>query len=312
MPETVSLRPKRVSKHRSRCRRARKAPGWNVSSTQQPANRSRPFVETAIQVARGAAEWIHFRRLARWRRSRDLMKIKDRFRNVVRGFIYGVPSARRVVAGLLGSVFKTSNDSPEFWDQALSTWAKPYLGGTFTVDSRYALTLTLLHHFCPRAKSLLDMGCAGGTLAQFLDSSRPPGASSRIRPGDGRTAASGVGQNGASAAGRRSGGRLDGVRARPVARARLRTLRARPAHSPQRHRLHRPARRPCASRPALAYSTVADRKRVAPAKGTRVVRTLSGTSTEAAVCHVTRLVEVLTRCAGRSRPGARPWPSFPA
>ena len=57
-----------------------------------------------------------------------------------------------------------------FWDKKLATDWKTYLGGTISVNARNAITLTLLRSCVPAAQSVLDVGCASGSLA------RAPGA----------------------------------------------------------------------------------------------------------------------------------------
>lgn len=55
-----------------------------------------------------------------------------------------------------------------YWDTTLTGKCAPYLGGTLSIDARNALVAALLKHHAPRATSLLDIGCAGGTLAEVL------------------------------------------------------------------------------------------------------------------------------------------------
>jgi 2-polyprenyl-3-methyl-5-hydroxy-6-metoxy-1,4-benzoquinol methylase len=43
------------------------------------------------------------------------------------------------------------------------------MGGTLSIDIRNAVTVSLARQLCPGAKSILDLGCAGGTLALCLD-----------------------------------------------------------------------------------------------------------------------------------------------
>jgi 2-polyprenyl-3-methyl-5-hydroxy-6-metoxy-1,4-benzoquinol methylase len=55
-----------------------------------------------------------------------------------------------------------------YWDSTLSGKCAPYLGGTLSIDARNALVAMLLKHHATDATSLLDIGCAGGTLADVL------------------------------------------------------------------------------------------------------------------------------------------------
>jgi 2-polyprenyl-3-methyl-5-hydroxy-6-metoxy-1,4-benzoquinol methylase len=55
-----------------------------------------------------------------------------------------------------------------YWDSTLVGKCAPYLGGTLSIDARNALVAMLLKHHALGATSLLDIGCAGGTLADVL------------------------------------------------------------------------------------------------------------------------------------------------
>lgn len=67
--------------------------------------------------------------------------------------------------------------SRKYWNDALSSWASPYLGGTLSIDMRNAIVSTMLRHSLRDAssdnegRSLLDIGCAGDMLADTLDHS---------------------------------------------------------------------------------------------------------------------------------------------
>ncbi len=56
----------------------------------------------------------------------------------------------------------------DYWDGQVSGFFAPRLGGTVPVDARNRIIETLLRHHLPSAKSALDIGCAGGTLATVL------------------------------------------------------------------------------------------------------------------------------------------------
>jgi 2-polyprenyl-3-methyl-5-hydroxy-6-metoxy-1,4-benzoquinol methylase len=56
----------------------------------------------------------------------------------------------------------------QYWDASLAGAMAPYLGGTLSVDTRNAIMCALLKHQAPDAQTLLDIGCAGGSLAGAL------------------------------------------------------------------------------------------------------------------------------------------------
>lgn len=87
-----------------------------------------------------------------------------------RDAVYGTPILGRVVRQFLENrrgVYQHS--TKEYWDKNLATTAKSYLGGTVQVDARDALANSLIRHHAPTARSLLDLGCAGGSLGYALD-----------------------------------------------------------------------------------------------------------------------------------------------
>lgn len=55
-----------------------------------------------------------------------------------------------------------------YWNESLKGWASSYLGGTLAIDLRNSMTVLLAKQVAPAAKSVLDLGCAGGTLALCL------------------------------------------------------------------------------------------------------------------------------------------------
>lgn len=61
-----------------------------------------------------------------------------------------------------------SHRTATYWDAALSGRLRPYLGGTISVDVRNVVTAQLLHAVFPAAMSILDVGCAAGTLAKAV------------------------------------------------------------------------------------------------------------------------------------------------
>jgi 2-polyprenyl-3-methyl-5-hydroxy-6-metoxy-1,4-benzoquinol methylase len=82
--------------------------------------------------------------------------MRPTLRRIIRKIVYRTPAHRWIGAG-------TKHDK-NYWDTKLAGTLKTYLGGTMTINSRNALTLTLIRHFVPEAKSLLDVGCASGSL----------------------------------------------------------------------------------------------------------------------------------------------------
>jgi predicted TPR repeat methyltransferase len=52
----------------------------------------------------------------------------------------------------------------------LEGWASSYLGGTLSIDLRNSITSLLAKQVVPEAKAVLDLGCAGATLAGHLGS----------------------------------------------------------------------------------------------------------------------------------------------
>jgi 2-polyprenyl-3-methyl-5-hydroxy-6-metoxy-1,4-benzoquinol methylase len=54
------------------------------------------------------------------------------------------------------------------WDKNLAGALSPYMGGTLSIDARNALAVVLLQHHAADARTLLDVGCAGGSLARVL------------------------------------------------------------------------------------------------------------------------------------------------
>jgi SAM-dependent methyltransferase len=70
---------------------------------------------------------------------------------------------------LESSMGRRDYQSAEYWNGGLSGWAASYMGGTLSIDVRNAVTVSLARQLCPGATSILDLGCAGGTLVRCLD-----------------------------------------------------------------------------------------------------------------------------------------------
>ena len=79
-------------------------------------------------------------------------------RKSLRSLAYRTPVHRWLGLGALEDYDKA------FWDEKLAGEWKPYLGGTISVEARNAIVLALIRIYAPQAKSLLDMGCASGSL----------------------------------------------------------------------------------------------------------------------------------------------------
>ena len=94
-------------------------------------------------------------------------------RHVARTIVYQTPLGAiiRRIHKAVGGGKKPLHASAEYWDKHLTGRFAPYLGGTVAVDTRNAITRVLLDHVAPHTRSVLDVGCAGGTLLETLDSS---------------------------------------------------------------------------------------------------------------------------------------------
>lgn len=55
------------------------------------------------------------------------------------------------------------------WDQHLAADKIKYLGGTVSIDARNSLVATLVRHYGSQRPAVLDVGCAGGSLAAVID-----------------------------------------------------------------------------------------------------------------------------------------------
>jgi 2-polyprenyl-3-methyl-5-hydroxy-6-metoxy-1,4-benzoquinol methylase len=65
----------------------------------------------------------------------------------------------------------SEEETARYWDNKLSaTHFGTYLGGTLDVDTRNAVTAVLIRHYAQDCPSVLDIGCAGGTLVLALSS----------------------------------------------------------------------------------------------------------------------------------------------
>ncbi len=84
-------------------------------------------------------------------------------------FIYAIPHIGVRMYGLVESYRgKRQHQDPAYWNDSLEGWASSYLGGTLSIDLRNSITVLLAKQVMPEAKSVLDLGCAGATLARHL------------------------------------------------------------------------------------------------------------------------------------------------
>ncbi|MBC7478508.1 MAG: class I SAM-dependent methyltransferase [Pseudorhodobacter sp.] len=86
-------------------------------------------------------------------------------RHKARIVAFALPSVRR----LIERDRLTPTENKAHWDGLLSdTQFSTYLGGTIDVDGGNALTAVLLKYHAVQRPSVLDVGCAGGTLVNAL------------------------------------------------------------------------------------------------------------------------------------------------
>jgi trans-aconitate methyltransferase len=83
----------------------------------------------------------------------------DSIRRSIRRVVYRTPIHR-----WLG--FGNAHLDKTYWDQQLSGPLKSYLGGTISAEIRNMAVLTLLRVAHPSMTSLLDVGCASGSLVR--------------------------------------------------------------------------------------------------------------------------------------------------
>ncbi len=86
-------------------------------------------------------------------------------RHFARSVAYGVPMIRRIMEKNTLEPMRAA----AHWDRLLSqTNFSTYLGGTIGVDASNLLAATLIKYHAPPSPSVLDVGCAGGTLVSVL------------------------------------------------------------------------------------------------------------------------------------------------
>lgn len=97
------------------------------------------------------------------------MSAKVLFRYHARRALYGCRLTRNIAARLSRTPVRTPEENARYWDDMLSgtTW-KPYLGDTFSIDARNAIISTIVKHHAAERPAVLDLGCAGGTIALAL------------------------------------------------------------------------------------------------------------------------------------------------
>jgi predicted TPR repeat methyltransferase len=91
------------------------------------------------------------------------MTLSATLRTAARHVIYATPLFRLTRFGA-----EPAHRTQAYWDTALAGRLKPYLGGTLSIDLRNAVTARLVHTAAPQARSLLDVGCAAGTLGAIV------------------------------------------------------------------------------------------------------------------------------------------------
>lgn len=104
--------------------------------------------------------------------SNPLISPRNKLRRVLsRWFrvVYRVPVLGMQIRRLIESHFSDrSVQERSYWNESLKGWASSYLGGTFANDLRDLVTVLLAKRLAPDATSVLDLGCAGATLALSL------------------------------------------------------------------------------------------------------------------------------------------------
>jgi 2-polyprenyl-3-methyl-5-hydroxy-6-metoxy-1,4-benzoquinol methylase len=75
---------------------------------------------------------------------------------------------RNTVLRRLAEQHTSTLDSAD-WDQHLASDKIKYLGGTVSIDARNSLIATLVRHYGSQRPAVLDVGCAGGSLAVSID-----------------------------------------------------------------------------------------------------------------------------------------------
>ena len=88
-----------------------------------------------------------------------MRKTLGKLSRAARSLAYATPAHRWLKAG--------SGTDGSYWNSKLSNELKSYLGGTIGVEARNALTLALVRMTAPDARSMLDVGCASGSLARM-------------------------------------------------------------------------------------------------------------------------------------------------
>lgn len=96
----------------------------------------------------------------------ELTTLPLRLRRTARALYYR--SGAAVLARSLGLVRRPAHATARYWDEMLAGPCASYLGGTVTIAVRDALVRALVSHHCPGATSLLDVGCAAGSLVSAL------------------------------------------------------------------------------------------------------------------------------------------------
>jgi 2-polyprenyl-3-methyl-5-hydroxy-6-metoxy-1,4-benzoquinol methylase len=86
--------------------------------------------------------------------------MKPKISRILRKVTYSTPIHRWLGIG-------NSHFDSAYWNQKLSDEFKTYLGGTVNVEVRNALAIQLAKMISPHARTLLDVGCASGSLGRY-------------------------------------------------------------------------------------------------------------------------------------------------
>jgi 2-polyprenyl-3-methyl-5-hydroxy-6-metoxy-1,4-benzoquinol methylase len=104
-----------------------------------------------------------------WMSLRPLLSTNHSLLSALAGCVYRIPTVgirfRRFIEARFGARIGFDR---AFWNDSLNGWASAYLGGTLSIDIRNAVTASLVHRLAPEATSVLDLGCAGASLAGCL------------------------------------------------------------------------------------------------------------------------------------------------
>ena len=99
-------------------------------------------------------------------------RTSDLFRRAARKLVYGT-TLGRMLDKLRGGGHRPDHATAAYWDRELQGQLRSYLGGTFSIDLRNAAVVQLVRHAGLLPSSLLDVGCAAGSLAKAFAPAMP-------------------------------------------------------------------------------------------------------------------------------------------